>query len=115
MTYCVLYFLPGKDKTPRRTVISRRGDLTWSSEDMESLAEDAHQASTPKKQRLSRVSSREEMMVQVKPENGEGRTGSAVKVAPVFQGAGVFTRGGLCRSFGVPVQALEPHHVPERP
>ncbi|XP_075874300.1 kelch domain-containing protein 1 isoform X2 [Nelusetta ayraudi] len=59
------------DKTPRHTVISRRGDLTWSSEDMECLAEDMRQASTPKKRRLSRMSSQEEMIVQVKPDNTE--------------------------------------------
>lgn len=63
-----------KDKTPRRTVISRRGELTWSSEDMESLAEDLHQASTPKKQRLCRMSSKEEMMVLMKPDSSEGKT-----------------------------------------
>lgn len=40
---------------------------------MDSLAEDMHQASTPKKQRLSRMSSQEEMMVQVRPDNSEGK------------------------------------------
>nr|XP_046268680.1 acyl-CoA-binding domain-containing protein 5 isoform X3 [Scatophagus argus] len=59
------------DKTPRRTVISKRGHLTWSSEDMDSLAEDIDQASTPKKKRLSRMSSQEEMTVQIKNENRE--------------------------------------------
>lgn len=62
------------DKTPRCTVISHRGDLTWCSEDMESLAEDVHQASTPKKHKLSRMSSREEMMAHVKPECTEALT-----------------------------------------
>lgn len=70
----VLLLTRDKDKTPRRTVISRRGDLTWSSEDMECLAEDMRQASTPKKRRLSRMSSQEEMIVQVKPDNTEGKT-----------------------------------------
>lgn len=78
-----------KDKTPRRTVISRRGDLTWSSEDMESLAEDVHQASTPKKQRLSRMSSQEEMMVQPKPDNSGGETWKCV--APLCPLRWVFT------------------------
>ncbi|XP_041809693.1 acyl-CoA-binding domain-containing protein 4 isoform X2 [Chelmon rostratus] len=59
------------DKTPRRTVISKRGHLTWSSEDMDSLTEDIDQASTPKKMRLSRMNSREEMTVQIKNENRE--------------------------------------------
>ncbi|XP_018545689.2 rab9 effector protein with kelch motifs [Lates calcarifer] len=59
------------DKTPRRTVISKRGHLTWSSEDMDSLAEDIDQASTPKKKRLSRMNSQEEMTVHIKNENRE--------------------------------------------
>ncbi|XP_062295755.1 uncharacterized protein zgc:163014 [Scomber scombrus] len=57
------------DKTPRRTVISKRGHLTWSSEDLDSLTEDIAQASTPKKMRLSRMNSQEEMMVQIKSES----------------------------------------------
>ncbi|GLD62437.1 acyl-CoA-binding domain-containing protein 4-like isoform X1 [Lates japonicus] len=61
----------GEDKTPRRTVISKRGHLTWSSEDMDSLAEDIDQASTPKKKRLSRMNSQEEMTVHIKNENRE--------------------------------------------
>ncbi|XP_037652330.1 acyl-CoA-binding domain-containing protein 4 isoform X1 [Sebastes umbrosus] len=59
------------DKTPRRTVISKRGRLTWSSEDMDSLTQDINQASTPKKMRLSRLNSREEMTVQIKNANRE--------------------------------------------
>ncbi|XP_053191135.1 uncharacterized protein zgc:163014 [Scomber japonicus] len=59
------------DKTPRRTVISRRGHLTWSSEDLDSLTEDIDQASTPKRMRLSRMNSQEEMMVQIKNESRE--------------------------------------------
>ncbi|XP_067469948.1 rab9 effector protein with kelch motifs [Thunnus thynnus] len=59
------------DKTPRRTVISKRGHLTWSSEDMDSLTEDIDQASTPKRMRLSRMNSQEEMMVQIKNESRE--------------------------------------------
>lgn len=62
-----------KVKTPRRTVISKRGHLTWSSEDMDSLAEDIDQASTPKKRRLSRMNSQEEMTVQIKKDNREGQ------------------------------------------
>ncbi|XP_047467047.1 acyl-CoA-binding domain-containing protein 5 [Mugil cephalus] len=59
------------EKTPRRTVISKRGHLTWSSEDMDSLAEDIDQASTPKKRRLCRMNSQEEMTLQIKNENRE--------------------------------------------
>ncbi|KAL3049127.1 hypothetical protein OYC64_008582 [Pagothenia borchgrevinki] len=59
------------DKTPRRTVIGKRGCLTWSTEDAESLAEDADQPSSPKKIRLSRMNSTEEMTVQIKNDNRE--------------------------------------------
>ncbi|KAK2826115.1 hypothetical protein Q5P01_020329 [Channa striata] len=58
------------DKTPRRTVISKRGHLTWSSEDVDSLSEDTDRASTPKKKRL-RMNSQEEMTVQIRNENRE--------------------------------------------
>ncbi|TWW72148.1 rab9 effector protein with kelch motifs [Takifugu flavidus] len=58
------------EKTPRRTVISR-GRLTWSSEDMDSLGEDLDRASTPKKRRLSRMNSQEEMTAQIKSDNRE--------------------------------------------
>ncbi|XP_030575362.1 acyl-CoA-binding domain-containing protein 4 [Archocentrus centrarchus] len=54
------------EKTPRRTVISRRGQLRWSSEDVDSLSEDIDQASTPKKRRMN---SQEEMTVLIKNEN----------------------------------------------
>lgn len=56
-------------KTPRRTVISRRGQLRWSSEDVDSLSEDVDQASTPKKMRSSGINSQEEMTVLIKSEN----------------------------------------------
>ncbi|KAK5857340.1 hypothetical protein PBY51_010592 [Eleginops maclovinus] len=59
------------DKTPRWTLISKRGRLTWSAEDVESVAEDTDQPSTPKKIRLSRMNSQEEMTVQIKNENRE--------------------------------------------
>ncbi|XP_068608184.1 rab9 effector protein with kelch motifs [Brachionichthys hirsutus] len=59
------------DKTPRRTIISKRGCLTWSSEDMDSLVGDTDQASLSKKKRLSRMSSLEEMTVQIKNDNRE--------------------------------------------
>ncbi|KAF3844812.1 hypothetical protein F7725_007975 [Dissostichus mawsoni] len=61
------------DKTPRRTVISKRGCLTWSTEDAESLAEDADQPSSPKKIRLSRMNSMEKMTLQIKNDNREGQ------------------------------------------
>lgn len=70
MTY--LFSCDLKEKTPRRTVISR-GRLTWSAEDMDSLGEDLDQASTPKKRRLSRMNSQEEMTAQIKSDNREGR------------------------------------------
>uniref|UniRef100_UPI003AAF8A55 uncharacterized protein n=1 Tax=Centroberyx gerrardi TaxID=166262 RepID=UPI003AAF8A55 len=54
------------DKTPRRTVIGKRGHLTWSSEDMDSLTEDMVQASSPKKIMMSRMNSQEEKTVQIK-------------------------------------------------
>ncbi|KAM6917414.1 uncharacterized protein PEZ65_013253 [Lycodopsis pacificus] len=57
------------DKTPRRTVISKRGRLTWSTEDMDSVTQDTDQASTAKKMRLSRMNSKEEMTMQIKNEN----------------------------------------------
>ncbi|XP_077395658.1 uncharacterized protein LOC144031969 isoform X2 [Festucalex cinctus] len=47
------------DETPRRSVLSGRGCLIWSSEDVE-------RALTPKKMRLSRMNSQEEMTVQIK-------------------------------------------------
>ncbi|MED6266970.1 hypothetical protein CHARACLAT_007416, partial [Characodon lateralis] len=59
------------DKTPRRTVISRRARLRWSSEDMDSLTDDTDKASTPKKKKLCRMSSQEEMSAQIKNENRE--------------------------------------------
>ncbi|KAF0044423.1 hypothetical protein F2P81_003581 [Scophthalmus maximus] len=60
-----------KDKTPRRTLISKRGHLTWSSEDMDSLTEDIDQASTPKKKRLRRMNSQEGMTALIKSDNRE--------------------------------------------
>nr|XP_019940457.1 PREDICTED: uncharacterized protein LOC109628035 isoform X2 [Paralichthys olivaceus] len=57
------------EKTPRRTVISKRGHMTWSSEDMDSLTEDIDQASTPKKKRLYRMNSQEGMTAQIKSDN----------------------------------------------
>ncbi|KAG7238567.1 hypothetical protein INR49_030840 [Caranx melampygus] len=60
-----------RERTPRPTVINKRDHLTWSSEDIDSLTEDIDQASTPKKKRLSRMNSQEEMMVQIKNENRE--------------------------------------------
>lgn len=40
---------------------------------MDSLTEDIDHASTPKKRRLSRMNSKEEMTVQIKNENREGQ------------------------------------------
>lgn len=62
-----------KKKTPRRTVISRRGQLRWSSEDVDSLSEDVDQASTPKKMRSSGINGQEEMTVLIKSENRGGQ------------------------------------------
>uniref|UniRef100_A0A8C6T1N4 Zgc:163014 n=1 Tax=Neogobius melanostomus TaxID=47308 RepID=A0A8C6T1N4_9GOBI len=55
------------DKTPRRTIICKRGRLAWSSEDMDSPGE----VSTPKKRILSRLNSQEEMAEQIKTEHRE--------------------------------------------
>ncbi|XP_053290877.1 uncharacterized protein zgc:163014 [Pleuronectes platessa] len=57
------------EKTPRRTVISKRGHMTWSSEDMDSLTEDIDQASSPKKKRLYRMNSKEGLTAQIKGDN----------------------------------------------
>ncbi|XP_078134258.1 uncharacterized protein LOC144535595 [Sander vitreus] len=59
------------DKTPRWRVIRKMGHLTWSSEDTDGLGEDIDQASSPKKRRLSRMNSKEEMTVQIKNDNRE--------------------------------------------
>nr|XP_057945968.1 uncharacterized protein zgc:163014 isoform X2 [Doryrhamphus excisus] len=56
------------DKTPRRTLISRKGRLTWSSEEMEDT-ECIGRASTPKKRRLFRLNSQEEMTSQMKEQD----------------------------------------------
>lgn len=98
-----------KDKTPRRTVISKRGRLTWSSEDV-----DGDQASTPKKMRLSRTNSREEMTVRMQTEN-RGQDSTAAAIASegprcvFFDGGG----GGSSFSFSVSIKALEPYDVSE--
>lgn len=62
-----------KKKTPRPSVISKRRYLTWSSEDMDRLSEDVDQASAPKRMRLSKMSSQEDITVQIKSENREGQ------------------------------------------
>lgn len=110
MTYL---FLPCdlKEKTPRRTVISR-GRLTWSTEDMDSLNEDLDQASTPKKRRLSRMNSQEEMTAQIKSDNREGRE-KKILICTSHSRTGV---GGevlmdYVISFSVSIEALEPHDV----
>lgn len=69
-----------KEKTPRRTVISRRGQLRWSSEDVDSLSEDVDQASTPKKMRSSGINSQEEMTVLIKSENRGGQRQKGKKI-----------------------------------
>ncbi|KAJ0063130.1 hypothetical protein NL108_012587, partial [Boleophthalmus pectinirostris] len=58
------------NKTPRWTIISKRGHLTWSSEDKDSPGEDIMQSSTPKKRILS-VNSPDEITEQIKNENRE--------------------------------------------
>ncbi|CAJ1073619.1 probable serine/threonine-protein kinase DDB_G0272254 [Xyrichtys novacula] len=47
------------------------GNLTWSLLDMDRLAEDIDQASTPKKVRLSRKTSREDISVRIRSESRE--------------------------------------------
>ncbi|XP_069008952.1 LOW QUALITY PROTEIN: rab9 effector protein with kelch motifs, partial [Embiotoca jacksoni] len=56
-------------ETPGRTGIGKRGQLTWSSEDVDGLTEDEDQAAAPKKKRLRRISSREEMTAEIKKKN----------------------------------------------
>ncbi|XP_037096701.1 acyl-CoA-binding domain-containing protein 4 isoform X2 [Syngnathus acus] len=56
------------DKTPRRTVISKRGRLTWSSD---SSVEGTDRASTAKKMRLTRMNSQEEITEQIKTKDRE--------------------------------------------
>lgn len=112
----MVYRLTWKDKTPRRTVISRRGLLAWSSEEMDSLTEDMHQASTPKKRRLSRMSSQEEMVAQIRTENREGQKWKPVNPpwSHLNSHQGFLDRE-IVFSFSVSVGALESHHVSERP
>lgn len=69
-----------KEKTPRRTVISGSGCLTWSCEGKNGLGGDADRASTPVKRKLSRMNSQEELCVQIKSECRQGRS-----VAPTSQ------------------------------
>ncbi|XP_061649768.1 uncharacterized protein zgc:163014 isoform X1 [Phyllopteryx taeniolatus] len=59
------------DENPRQTVISGRGSLKWSSDDTDRRIERVGRASTPKKMRLSRMNSQEEMTVQIKKEDRE--------------------------------------------
>lgn len=54
---------------PSRTIISKRGQLAWSSEDTDGPGE----ASTPKKKILSTMDSPEEMSEQIKSEPREGQ------------------------------------------
>lgn len=66
-----------KNKAPKRTVPNRQGRLHWSFEDLDSLAGDTNQSSTPKKRKLS-GSSQEEMSVQIENESREGLTQTSV-------------------------------------
>ncbi|CAL9686610.1 unnamed protein product [Knipowitschia caucasica] len=59
------------DQTPRRAIISKRGHLTWSSEDADSPDVVITRASTPKKRLVSRMNSQEEMTKQIKSDNRE--------------------------------------------
>nr|XP_020446705.1 uncharacterized protein LOC109955158 isoform X5 [Monopterus albus] len=60
-----------KDETPRHAVIGKRGQLTRRAEDMDSLADDIDQVSTPKRRRLSTMNSEKETSEQIKTENRE--------------------------------------------
>lgn len=100
-----------KEKTPRHTVISKRGHLTWSSEDMDSLTEDIDQASTPKKRRLCRMNSQEEMTLQIKNEDREGQNQNLYIVCRCDCAKFVLS---MCTiSFSVSFEALEPYYVSE--
>lgn len=48
---------------------------------MDSLTEGIDQASTPKKRRLSRMNSQEQMMAQIKNDNREGETQRAAALS----------------------------------
>ncbi|XP_029901052.1 nitrile-specifier protein 5 isoform X2 [Myripristis murdjan] len=56
------------EKTPKRTIIGKRGHLTWSSEDMDNLTEELEKPLSPKKVKLSRMNSREEKIAQINSE-----------------------------------------------
>ncbi|XP_057715659.1 rab9 effector protein with kelch motifs isoform X1 [Corythoichthys intestinalis] len=59
------------EQTPKRTVISKMGFLTWRSEDMDDHFEGNDRSSTPKKMRLARMNSQEEMAEQIKTADRE--------------------------------------------
>ncbi|XP_061700516.1 uncharacterized protein zgc:163014 isoform X2 [Syngnathoides biaculeatus] len=59
------------EETPRENVISRRGYSKWSSDDPDRPVENIGRASTPKKMRLSRMNSQEEMTLQIKKDDRE--------------------------------------------
>lgn len=84
---------------------------------MDSLTEGIDQASTPKKRRLSRMNSQEEMMAQTKNENREGETQRAAALSectlqPCLNAQCSFLKGILV-SFSLSVETLEPHDVSE--
>ncbi|XP_051942582.1 uncharacterized protein zgc:163014 isoform X1 [Hippocampus zosterae] len=59
------------DETPKRTVIGKRGRVTWSTEDRDRSVEGDDQALTPKRMRLSRMNSQEELTEQIKTKDRE--------------------------------------------
>ncbi|XP_077476986.1 uncharacterized protein LOC144089735 isoform X1 [Stigmatopora argus] len=59
------------DQTPRQTVNNKLGFLTWCPEDMDDHIEVNDRASTPKKMRLSRMNSQEELAEQIKTADRE--------------------------------------------
>ncbi len=79
---------------------------------MDSLAEDIEQASTPKKMRLSRMNSQEEMTAQIKTENRQGqKQSSTITVVTSESTKWVLTE--IAISFSASIKALEPYDVSE--
>lgn len=81
---------------------------------MDSVAEDADKASTPKKRKLCRRSSQEEMTAQIRNENREGQKHEppppACQVTTVCTET-VFMEAVI--SFSMSIKALEPYYVSE--
>lgn len=113
-----------KEKTPKRTIIGKRGHLTWTSEDMDNLTEELEKPLSPKKMKLSRMNSREEKTTQI---NSECRAGqrvnrivaknitTSVVTWPKCIKLGLRKMHKCCLAFSVSIKALEPYFMSEWP